>query len=154
MQEKPPDDRNFRVIEGGKRELREHKKTRDEPTQWDTNIARVRKLAPSLDTYLAEPPVDRVERKRLLEKIYNELWALPAGGADSRNAASQRNKEKHGERPRGEDSSWMDTTDEQIAWDERYEMEFAYAIGEKMAAIEEQEAKLVGLEDHLNREAA
>lgn len=95
-----------------------------------------------------------MERMRLLGQIYNELWGLPTGGADPRNTAAQRNKEKHGDRPRGDGLTWMDATDEQIEWDERYEMELANAIGEKMAAIEEQAQKLAGLEDHLTGEAA
>jgi PAS domain-containing protein len=144
----------FRVIDGGKKELRELGKRKTEPTEWDRNIARVRTFSPSLDQYLTQRPTDRLERMILLRRIRDELWAMPAGGADTRNTASQRNQEKHGKRERTKNYLWQDATDQQIAWDERYTMEYANAIAEKMTAIEQEELKIRGLEDHLTEEAA
>jgi hypothetical protein len=150
MPEKPP---GFRVIEGGKKELKQHDKHKAEPTTWDKHIARVRTLCPSLDQYLRQPPADRIERMILLEQIRKELQALPAGDRDSLDAARHRMTEKFGEYPRTHFFSWRDKSDEQIEWEERYELEFANAIGEKMEATEEQEQKLGMLEDHLTNKA-
>jgi hypothetical protein len=154
MSEKPPENGTFRVIEGGKKDLREHGRQRTEATSWDNNIATVRKFSPSLDQYLRQQPVDRIDRMILLERVRNELWALPLGGADPQSAALQRNEEKHGKRPYTPNAGWRDATDEQIAWDEAFIMEYANAIAEIKTAVEEQDQKLWGLEDHLEDEAA
>jgi hypothetical protein len=153
MKERSPDNGPFRVIEGGKKELREHNRLRAEPSSGGTNVQRVRQLSPSLDEYLRQPPADRAERMSLLEKISRELWDLPAGGADPRDVALQRTKAKVGEFPRTENYNWKEATDQQIEWDERFALEYASAVGENMAAIEEQRQKLSDLEDHLTEEA-
>jgi hypothetical protein len=155
MREKPPDDRNFRVIEGGKKELRQHDRQKPERTARDANIARARKLSPSLDRYLAQRPADKEERQLLLTNISRELWELPkVGGPDARNAAWPKAESKFGARPRVEGQfTWRDATEEQVGWDEQYMLEHANAIGEKLVAMEDQESKLRDLEGHLTRGA-
>lgn len=153
MPEKPPDNRTFRVIEGGKKVLRERDRQRSEATSLDHNAATVRKFSPSLDQYLKQKPVDRIDRIILLERIRNEFWALPLGGHDPQRAALQRNEEKHGKRPYTPNAGWRDATDAQIAWDEGFIMEYANAIAEMKTAVEEQDQKLWDLEDRLESEA-
>jgi hypothetical protein len=152
MKEKPPEERNFRVIEGGKRELK-GKGGSEEPSRRNENLALIRKLSASLDKYLTSRPADREERVILLDQIYHELWALPSGGANPRNAALRRTEAKLGKRPIT-GNYWRNPTDEEITWSEHYAMEHANAVGEKMMMEIKLQRKLQDLENHLSTKAA
>jgi hypothetical protein len=152
MKESPSGKPNLRVIEGGKKELKTLPRNKEASDPRRANIELVRKLSPSLDSYLSQRPTDREERMRLLFDISQELWKLPAGGADAGNAALKRNREKLGERPRHAHANftWRDTTDEQLDWDEQFALEHANAVAEKIHATFEQQRKIDKLEDDLS----
>jgi len=157
MKEGPSDIPNLHVIQGGKKELKELPRSQEAADARRANIERVRKLSPSLDLYLSQRPADREQRMILLQKISDELWKLPVGGRDPRDAAWKRTEEKLGKYPPHPIPGfhmWFDKTDEQIAWNEQYTLEHANAVGEKMNLIAEQQRKVGQFEDFLTDAAA
>ena len=158
MSEKFPGDKkdtHLRVIEGGKRGLKEHERPNTNLTPLEKNLGRVRQLSPALDRYLTQPPADRIERIELLGEVTRELAKLtPSDENSAYNVAARRTREKFGERPVTGEYHWRLRTEEQVAWDGQECLEWANAIGECLAAADEQRAKVRGLEEHLDREAA
>jgi hypothetical protein len=156
MREGPSDKPDLRVIEGGKKELRELPRNTEAVDPRRTNIEKVRKLSPSLDLYLSHRPQDKEERIGLVQKLNDELQRLPAGSPVPYEAVRKRTIEKFGDRPPNPQGAftWRDRTEEQVEWDEKQALEWANLVAERMEAMAEQQRKVEKLEDHLTDAAA
>lgn len=153
MKEKPPDKPHLRVIEGGKRDLRELAPRVIAADPRISKIDKVRTLSPALDRYLKHRPEENPDVLGLLREITDEFWKLPGGGADTRNAAYARTEAKLGPWPRTASYHWLTANDAQVAWDEAFTLEYACGIAEQLDATAEHERKLNNLERHLDKAA-